>query len=555
MAGSYHSHKTSNVDRGTEGTGADSKLPDDSVGFGRLGLGPAALAAVRDMGYGTPTPVQAWSIPLILAGRDVMASAQTGTGKTAAFLLPALDRLGHDRTWQGPSMLVVTPTRELAQQIDDAARDICAYTHHRTAVLVGGVSYEGQREALSRGCDLLVATPGRLLDLMAQGEADLGHVRVLVLDEADRMLDMGFLPDVRRIVAATPESRQTLLFSATLSKDVLTNTRSLVHDPALVEIAPRGTAAEAVEQYALAVTPKAKSKLLVELLRHEGSERVIVFCRGKHRADGICRRLRKAGLLCAPIHGNRSQSQRERALLGFRTGEINILVATDVLSRGIDIPEVAYVVNFDVPGDAEDYIHRIGRTGRAGQTGWALTFVTEEDYLDLRDAEALMGRVIPEFPRIEDLDAGPEWERNFMDPRRDPHERLPGKKARKRMAEKREATRRTGDSGVEAQGLKPSERRTGAFARPADGRQAVVADAAWEHDEPARKRSKDKKKGRGRDCRKNAAKGGGARLDVSDNEYGPGNKPTSIPAPRGRRRPGDRGGHLNVRDSDWSTSH
>lgn len=447
-------------------------------------------------------------------------------------------------------MLVVTPTRELAQQIDDAAQDICAYTHHSTVVLVGGVSYEGQREALNRGCDLLVATPGRLLDLMAQGEASLGHVQVLVLDEADRMLDMGFLPDVRRIVAATPESRQTLLFSATLSRDVLTDTRSLVHDPALVEIAPRGAPAEAVEQYAVAITPKAKSRALVELLNHEGAERVIVFCRGKHRADGICRRLRKAGFSCAPIHGNRSQNQRERALLGFRTGEIDILVATDVLSRGIDIPEVAYVVNFDVPGDAEDYIHRIGRTGRAGQTGWALTFVTEEDYLDLRDAEALMGRVIPEFPRIEELDAGPEWERNFMDPRRDPHERLPGKKARKRMAEKREATRRASDSGAKAQGPKPSEGHAGASPTPADDRQTVAADAAWERDEPTRKKSKGKKKGRGRDRRKAATKGGGARLGASDNEYGPGNKPTSIPALRGRRRPGDRGGHLSTRDSD-----
>lgn len=550
MAESYHSHKTSDAGTDTRGASADSKFPDDPTGFGRLGLGPATLAAVRDMGYGTPTPIQAWSIPLILAGRDVMASAQTGTGKTAAFLLPALDRLGHDRTGRGPSILVVTPTRELAQQIDDAAQDICAYTHHSTVVLVGGVSYEGQREALNRGCDLLVATPGRLLDLMAQGEASLDHVQVLVLDEADRMLDMGFLPDVRRIVAATPESRQTLLFSATLSRDVLTDTRSLVHDPALVEIAPRGTAAEAVEQYAVAITPKAKSRALVELLNHEGAERVIVFCRGKHRADGICRRLRKAGFSCAPIHGNRSQNQRERALLGFRTGEIDILVATDVLSRGIDVPEVAYVVNFDVPGDAEDYIHRIGRTGRAGQTGWALTFVTEEDYLDLRDAEALMGRVIPEFPRIEELDAGPEWDRNFMDPRRDPHERLPGKKARKRMAEKREATRRASDGGAKAQGPKPSEGHAGASPTPADDSQAVAADAAWEHDEPTRKKSKGKKKGRGRDRRKAATKGGGARLGASDNEYGPGNKPTSIPAPRGKRRPGDRGGHLSTRDSD-----
>ncbi|MBP3885503.1 MAG: DEAD/DEAH box helicase, partial [Olsenella sp.] len=369
-----------------------AKVTRDGAGpsFDALGLGRRAIAAVRDMGHETPTPVQERAIPLILSGRDVLAAAQTGTGKTAAFLLPTLDRLPHAETGAGPLMLVITPTRELAQQIDDVAQTICAHTHHRVTTVVGGVSYEPQKEALERGCDVLVATPGRLQDLIEQGVARLRDVEVLVLDEADRMLDMGFLPAVKKIVAKTPSKRQTLLFSATLDEDALKSTAGLVRNPARVEIARKGTVAETIEQFALPVSPEAKNALLVQFLKTEGTERVIVFCRGKHRADGICRRLRRAKITCAPIHGNRSQRQRENALRNFRTGEVDVLVATDVLARGIDIPEVSYVINFDVPGDAEDYIHRIGRTGRAGENGWAVTFVTEDDYLDLRDAEQLM---------------------------------------------------------------------------------------------------------------------------------------------------------------------
>lgn len=426
---------------------AQASRPESSATFGGLGLSPQTLEAVRALGYEAPTPVQAQAIPAVLAGRDVMAAAQTGTGKTAAFLLPTLDRLGHAAPGQGPLMLVVTPTRELAQQIDEAAKVVCAATGHSATVLVGGVGYEPQRRALQRGCDLLVATPGRLIDLLNQGAADLSQVGVLVLDEADRMLDMGFIPDVRKIVAHMGQGRrQTLLFSATLSDDVLKNTKALVSDPVRVEIARRGTAAETVDQYVLPVSPEAKNALLASVLRREGSSRVIVFCRGKHRADGICRRLRREGVSCAPIHGNRTQSQRQNALERFRSGEVGVLVATDVLARGIDIPDVAYVVNFDVPGEAEDYIHRIGRTGRAGESGWALTFVTEDDYLDLRDAEQLMGRVVPTFPRAGEYELGANPP--ALDPARDPHERLPSKKARKRMAEER-AARRGGAAKVQ----------------------------------------------------------------------------------------------------------
>ncbi len=376
------------------------------AGFDELGLSEAALAAVDELGYEEPTPVQEQAIPAVLAGRDVMAAAQTGTGKTAAFLLPTMKGLGRVRRHEGPSMLVVTPTRELAQQIQEVAQVVCAHTHQRCASVVGGVSYEPQREALDRGCDLLVATPGRLLDLMGDGSCDLSGVRVLVLDEADRMLDMGFLPDMRRIVRACPDDRQTLLFSATLSDDVLKNVGPLVHDPVRVEIAPKGTTAETVEQYVLGVSAEAKKRVLVELLRREGSDRVIVFTRGKHRADHLCRILRKKGFSAAPIHGNRTQNQRARALAQFSAGEVGVLVATDVLARGIDISEVAYVVNVDVPHEAESYIHRIGRTGRAGERGWALMFVDADEYEDLRAIERLMGATIADYPRAEGFDVG-----------------------------------------------------------------------------------------------------------------------------------------------------
>lgn len=431
-------------------SGAPSSKP-----FAKLGLSPAALAAVDDLGYEAPTPVQEQAIPLVLSGRDVMAAAQTGTGKTAAFLLPALDRLDHVHPGEGPHMLVITPTRELAQQIEDVARVVCTHTGHTCASVVGGVGYEPQRSALAKGCDLLIATPGRLLDLMSEGSANLARVQTLVLDEADRMLDMGFLPSVRKIVAKTPANRQTLLFSATLSDDVLEHTHALVSDPARVEIAPKGTAAETIDQYCLGMDPRAKVSVLLEILRREGSKRVIVFCRGKHRADAIARKLRKAGVNCAPIHGDRTQSQRTNALRRFSSGEIDVLVATDVLARGIDIADVAYVVNLDVPSDAQDYIHRIGRTGRAGEYGWALTFVTEDEYLDLRDIEKLMGKIIPPYEHASGIDLG---EDAFVpDPARNPSDALPGKRMRKKLQMERERAREKKAAAAANEGKRKSE--------------------------------------------------------------------------------------------------
>ena len=417
--------------------------------FDQLGLSEKVLAAVAEMGYEEPSPVQCGAIPAVLEGRDVMAAAQTGTGKTAAFLLPTLDRLGHAAKGQGVLMLVVTPTRELAQQIEACARVICKQTGHRCAVVVGGVGYEPQKAALARGCDVLIATPGRLIDLIDQGAANLSDVSVLVLDEADRMLDMGFAPAMRRIVSKTPATRQTLLFSATLGDDVLANTKDLVKDPIRVEIAHKGTAAQTIDQYVLGVAEKEKVRILIDVLKREGSKRVIVFCRGKYRADMVCRKLNKAGITAAAIHGNRTQGQREMALRRFANGEADVLVATDVLARGIDIAEVSYVVNLDVPSDAEDYIHRIGRTGRAGQFGWALTFVAEAEYFDLRDIEALMGKLVPDFPRAEGIDCG---ENAFVpDPARKPTDKLPSKKARKKMLEQKAAAEAAGEAGRSVQ--------------------------------------------------------------------------------------------------------
>ena len=417
--------------------------------FDQLGLSEKVLAAVAEMGYEEPSPVQRGAIPAVLEGRDVMAAAQTGTGKTAAFLLPTLDRLGHAAKGQGVLMLVVTPTRELAQQIEACARVICKQTGHRCAVVVGGVGYEPQKAALARGCDVLIATPGRLIDLIDQGAANLSDVSVLVLDEADRMLDMGFAPAMRRIVAKTPATRQTLLFSATLGDDVLSTTNELVKDPIRVEIAHKGTAAQTIDQYVLGVAEKEKVRILIDVLKREGPKRVIVFCRGKYRADMVCRKLNKAGITAAAIHGNRTQGQREVALRRFANGEADVLVATDVLARGIDIAEVSYVVNLDVPSDAEDYIHRIGRTGRAGQFGWALTVVAEAEYFDLRDIEALMGKLVPDFPRAEGIDCGANA---FVpDPDRKPTDKLPSKKARKKMLEQKAAAEAAGEAGRSVQ--------------------------------------------------------------------------------------------------------
>ena len=475
--------------------------------FADLGLSGTVLDAVADMGYESPTPVQAAAIPEALGGRDVLAAAQTGTGKTAAFLLPTMDRLGHvprsrargRAAAQGPLMLVVTPTRELAQQIEDVCKAIAKRTGHRSVTVVGGVGYNPQKDALKRGCDILIATPGRLQDLIDQEACSLDQVQLLVLDEADRMLDMGFLPAVRRIVGYTRDDRQTLLFSATLDEGQIGSIKDLVHDPARVEIAPVTSTAETVDQYVLPVSLEAKNALLAQVLKREGATRVIVFCRTKHRADACSRRLSRAGITCAAIHGDRTQNQRERALRAFRAGECDVLVATDVLARGIDISDVRYVVNFDVPEEPVDYIHRIGRTGRAGELGWSLTFVTVDDVDEFYDIEALMGRTVELFD-AEGLELGEQPP--HVDPDRVPAKAPAGKKEKKRRRarlERSRAARQAGGSGAAPAGGNASSGRRGGSA-PAHGGAAprTRTRTAPDAEAPGSKPSSRKRFGRAR---------------------------------------------------------
>lgn len=473
----------------TEFDTTSSEAPAPS--FADLGLSEEVLSAVADMGYTAPTPVQAASIPHALDGEDVLAAAQTGTGKTAAFLLPTMNNLPHVPrsrargrvAAQGPLMLVVTPTRELAQQIEEVCRAIARRTGHTSVTVVGGVSYNPQRDKLKRGCDILIATPGRLQDLIDQGACSLDQVQVLVLDEADRMLDMGFLPAVRRIVSYTRDDRQTLLFSATLDEQAVGSITDLVTDPARVEIAPVTSTADTVEQYVLPVSLESKNALLADVLKREGSNRVIVFCRTKHRADACSRRLARAGITCAAIHGDRSQAQRERALKAFRSGECDVLVATDVLARGIDISDVRYVVNFDVPEDPVDYIHRIGRTGRAGEEGWSLTFVTVDDVDGFYDIEALMGKTAEIFD-ADGLELGPHAPE--VDPGRVPAKAPAGKKEKKRRrkatarakAERSNGSKRADVAPKAPQGAKEDAPKPSRRKRP--GKTRVHADEASE---------------------------------------------------------------------------
>ncbi len=375
--------------------------------FAELGLSEAALAAVERLGYDQPTPVQEQAIPLVLEGRDLIAAASTGTGKTAAFLLPVLSTLPRVRGRnRAARVLVVSPTRELAQQIARTCMQISRKTGHFVTTVFGGTPYGPQIKEIRGGTDVLIATPGRLNDLMDRGVVDLGSIETLVLDEADRMLDMGFLPDVTTIVNATPECRQTLLFSATIDRSIEKNLGSLLRDPAVVEIAHKGETAKTVEQFVMPIQNFKKPELLQAVLEEKGSERIIVFARTKNRTEECAETLRQAGYRAESIHSDKSQGQRRRALENFRRGKTSILVATDVLARGIDVPEVDHVINFDLPDMPEDYVHRIGRTGRAGEQGYAISFVTRESNRTLKDIEKLIGKNIP-FMELEtyELDA------------------------------------------------------------------------------------------------------------------------------------------------------
>jgi ATP-dependent RNA helicase RhlE len=366
------------------------------MSFDDLGLTSDLARAVADRGYSEPTPIQYKAIPLVLDGRDLLAAAQTGTGKTAAFVLPVLQRLafvGQARRQQVRA-LVLTPTRELASQVHDS---VVAYGVHldlRSAVIFGGVKADPQISALAAGVDTLVATPGRLLDLIEQGAVDFSALEVLVLDEADRMLDMGFIHDIRRIIEQLPSNRQTLMFSATFSAQIRRLASQYLVDPASVEAAPANSTTDLVEQMAYPVDQECKADLLIHLLRENTWSRVLVFTRTKHGANRLAKKLLHAGFKAAPIHGNKSQNARQRALDEFKRGQLQVLVATDIAARGLDIDQLPEVVNFDLPAVPEDYVHRIGRTGRAGASGRSHSLVSADDEPLLRAIERLINKRI-----------------------------------------------------------------------------------------------------------------------------------------------------------------
>jgi ATP-dependent RNA helicase RhlE len=347
---------------------------------------------VKAMGYLEPTPIQLRAIPLILAGTDVIGSAQTGTGKTAAFALPILSKLGTHQPQ--PRVLILEPTRELAAQVETAFRDFARFTNLRAAVLYGGVGYGKQMDALRNGVDVIIATPGRLLDHMGRGTCRLDHIQYVVLDEADRMLDMGFLPDVRRIVEKCPRQRHTSLFSATIPPQIETLIQWAMHRPQTIEIGVRRSVADTVKHVIYPVAEDQKSDLLREILERVNYESAIIFCRTKHRADRIATLLKRNNHAVAVLHSNRTQREREEALKGFRTGRFELLVATDIAARGLDIADVSHVINYDVPQHPEDYIHRIGRTGRAENTGDAFTIMVAEDSQHVHAIERFIGKKV-----------------------------------------------------------------------------------------------------------------------------------------------------------------
>jgi len=363
--------------------------------FTELGLVPELARAVAEQGYDTPTPIQMRAIPAVIAGRDVLAGAQTGTGKTAAFVLPVLQALAASPAGRAPRALVLTPTRELAAQVAESARQYGRHTKTRISVVFGGVSINPQIDSLRGGCDLLVATPGRLLDLAGQRAVDLHEVRHFVLDEADRMLDMGFIHAIRQVLKLLPPRRQNLMFSATYSDDIRDLATRLLRDPVTVEVAPRNATADRVDQQVYRVPKEHKRHLLAHLVRDGDWQQVLVFTRTKHGANRLAQQLAAAGIATAAIHGNKSQNARVRALAEFKTGKITALVATEVAARGLDIKELPFVVNYELPNVPEDYVHRIGRTARAGGAGCAISLVAPDETGLLKDIERLLRRSLP----------------------------------------------------------------------------------------------------------------------------------------------------------------
>lgn len=367
------------------------------MSFNSLGLSDALLKAVSKQGYTTPSPIQQKAIPVILEGKDVLASAQTGTGKTAGFTLPMLQKLsqGQHLRHRPVRALVLTPTRELAAQVYENVKQYSAFLDIRSTVIFGGVNQKPQVATLRNGVDVLIATPGRLMDLHSQGVLSLSKVEILVLDEADRMLDMGFLRDIKKIISYLPQKRQNLLFSATFSKEIKQLATGILHHPVLVEATPENSTVDAITQKVYRVAKGKKTGLLIKLISEGNWQQVLVFTRTKHGANKLTKTLVSTGISAAAIHGNKSQGARTKALAGFKNGSVRVMVATDIAARGLDIPLLPHVINFELPNISEDYVHRIGRTGRAGANGEAISLVSADETTYLRGIEKLVGLRIP----------------------------------------------------------------------------------------------------------------------------------------------------------------
>ncbi len=381
------------------------------MSFKSLGLSEALLKAISKKGYTTPSPIQQKAIPKILERKDVLASAQTGTGKTAAFTLPMLQILNSGKSLHNRPVraLVLTPTRELAAQVMEDVKTYSEFTNCNGTVIFGGVSEKPQIKALRKGVDILVATPGRLLDLQSRNIISLSNIEILVLDEADRMLDMGFLRDIKKILAVIPSKRQNLLFSATFSKDIKKLANTFLHNPVMVEATPENTTAEKVDQLIYRTDKTKKNALVIKLIDEGDWQQVLIFTRTKHGANRLSQKLDKAGITSAAIHGNKSQGARTKALAGFKSGKTRVLVATDIAARGLDIPLLPHVINYELPNVPEDYVHRIGRTGRAGASGQAVSIVSVDENEYVRGIEKLLGErlqseVIPGFEVTETLE-------------------------------------------------------------------------------------------------------------------------------------------------------
>ncbi|GJL83677.1 MAG: ATP-dependent RNA helicase RhlE [marine bacterium B5-7] len=428
------------------------------MSFETLGLSAELVRNVADQGYTCATEIQARAIPEILSGRDVLARAQTGTGKTAAFTLPLLDRLGRrDKATRRPRALVLTPTRELAAQVQDSVRTYGARLPIRSIAIYGGVGYKPQIDRLRRGVDVLVATPGRLLDHVRQGNADLSDIRFLVLDEADRMLDMGFINDIRHLISMMPQTRQNLLFSATYTKEIRKLADGLLRNRVDIEIEADNSAAVLVEQIAHPVEKSRKRELLTQLIVDGNMSQVLVFTRTKHCANRLAEQLDKDGVPSTAIHGNKSQGARMRALAEFKRGAVQVLVATDIAARGLDIDRLPHVVNFELPNVPEDYVHRIGRTGRAGETGTAVSLVSADEYAYLDAIQRLLGREIPLVP----IDG-------FAPPRRSARPAKSGVRPGK-----------PGSRPARKPGASRNQRGRPAHAKPGSGRRGERADARF----------------------------------------------------------------------------